>query len=91
METTSFILGIGSVILVTLASLVIYNTIKVYKMQKELERVNRDYYDMQSDFSRSLDETRRNIYDTLSSDRREIHSQLNILESSIRTITKPKK
>jgi len=91
METTSFILGIGSVALVTLASLVIYNTIKVYKMQKELERVNRDYYDIQSDFSRSLDGTMKNIYDTMNSDRREIHSQLNILESSIRTITKPKK
>jgi cell division protein FtsL len=82
METTSFILGIGSVVLVTLASLVIYNTIKVYKMQKELERMNRDYYDMLSSFSRSLDETRNNIYDTISSDRREIFTQLEKLETS---------
>ena len=82
METTSFILGIGSVVLVTLASLVIYNTIKVYKMQKELERMNRDYYDMQASFSRSLDETMRNIYDTISSDRREIFTQLEKLETS---------
>jgi len=82
METTSFILGIGSVVLTTLVTLVIYNTIKVYKMQKELERMNRDYYDMQSSFSRSLDETMRNIYDTISSDRREIFTQLEKLETS---------
>jgi len=82
METTSFILGIGSVVLTTLVTLVIYNTIKVYKMQKELERMNRDYYDMQASFSRSLDETMRNIYDTISSDRREIFTQLEKLETS---------
>jgi len=82
METTSFILGIGSVVLTALVTLVIYNTIKVYKMQKELERMNRDYYDMQSSFSRSLDETMRNIYNTISSDRREIFTQLEKLETS---------
>jgi cell division protein FtsL len=82
METTSFILGIGSVVLVTLASLVIYNTIKVYKIQKELEQMNRDYWEAYNSFNRSLDETRRNIYDTLSSDRREIFTQIEKLETS---------
>jgi hypothetical protein len=82
MEITSFILGVGSVVLTALVTLVIYNTIKVYKMQKELERMNRDYYDMQSSFSRSLDETMRNIWDVMASDRKEIFHQIEKLETS---------
>lgn len=91
METTSFILGIGSVVLTALVTLVIYNTIKVYKMQKELERLYRDHWNAHNEFNRSLDDRMRNVSDVINSDRKEIYSQLNILESSIRTITKPKK
>ena len=82
METTSFILGIGSVVLVTLASLVIYNTIKVYKMQRELERLNRDHWNAHSEFHRSLDDRMRNVWDVINSDRKEIYNQIEKLGTS---------
>ena len=82
METTSFILGISSVVLTALVTLVIYNTIKVYKMQKELERLYRDHWNNHNDFYRSLDDRMRNVYDTINSDRREIFTQLEKLESN---------
>jgi hypothetical protein len=82
METTSFILGIGSVALVALVSLVIYGTIKVYKMQKEIEQMNRNYWAGNENFHRSLDDIIKNVYDTMSSDRREIFTQLEKLKTS---------
>ncbi len=82
METTSFILGVGSVVLTALVTLVIYNTIKVYKMQKELERMNRDHWEAYNRFDRSLDDKMRNIWDVMASDRKEIFHQIEKLETS---------
>lgn len=82
METTSFILGVGSVVLIALVTLVIYNTIKVYKMQKELERLYRDHWNAHSEFHRSLDDRMRNVWDIINSDRKEIYHQLEKLESN---------
>ena len=82
METTSFILGIGSVVLTALVTLVIYNTIKVYKMQKEIESMLRDHWDTRNDFSRSLDDRMRNVWDIINSDRKEIYHQIEKLESN---------
>lgn len=82
METTSFILGIGSVVLTALASLVIYNTIKVYKMQKKLEQMNCNYQEANNSFHRSLDERIRNIWNAMASDKNEIFHQLEKLKSN---------
>jgi hypothetical protein len=82
METTSFILGIGSVALFALVSLVIYNTIKVYKMQKELERLNRDHWDAYNNFHRLLETSTQSIYNVISEDRREIFNRFDKLELS---------
>ena len=82
METTSFILGVSSVALVALVSLVIYGTIKVYKMQKEIEQMNRNYWSGNENFHRLFDDTIKNVYDTMSSDRREIFTQLEKLDTS---------
>jgi hypothetical protein len=82
METTSFILGICSVALFALVSLVIYNTIKVYKMQKELERLNRDHWDAYNNFHRLLETSTQSIYNVISEDRREIFNRFDKLELS---------
>jgi len=89
-----FILGVLSIIATALITLFTISTIKVYKLQKEFERMNRDYHDLYNDFISRLDNTARNIYDSMSRDRDyassmndKIHSRLEQLEQK----TKKKK
>lgn len=89
-----FILGVLSIIATALIVLFTISTIKVYKLQKEFERMNRDYHDLYNDFISRLDNTTRNLYDSMSRDRDnifnmndKIHSRLEQLEQK----TKKKK
>jgi len=91
MEILSFTFGALTLAALALVTIFIMATIKVYDLNKQFKQMNRDYYDMHNTIHRQIEESNRNIYNVVSEDRREIHSQLNILESSIRTITKPKK
>jgi len=88
MEILSFTFGALTLIALALVTIFIMATIKVYKLNKQFEQMNRDYYDMHSNTYRQIDSTSQNIYQVMAEDRREINSRLNALES---LITKPKK
>ena len=77
MEILSFTFGALVLAALALITVFIMATIKVYKLNKQFEQMNRDHYD-----------TYNNIYQVMAEDRREINSRLNALES---LITKPKK
>jgi len=88
MEILSFTFGALTLVALALVTIFIMATIKVYKLNKQFEQMNRDYYDMHSNTYRQIDSTSQNIYQVMAEDRREINSRLNALES---LITKPKK
>ncbi len=88
MEILSFTFGALTLVALALVTIFIMATIKVYKLNKQFEHMNRDYYDMHSNTYRQIDSTSQNIYQVMAEDRREINSRLNALES---LITKPKK
>jgi len=88
MEILSFTFGALTLVALALITIFIMATIKVYKLNKQFEQMNRDYYDMHSNTYRQIDSTSQNIYQVMAEDRREINSRLNALES---LITKPKK
>mgnify|MGYP000886915194 CR=1 FL=1 len=88
MEILSFTFGALTLVALALITIFIMATIKVYKLNKQFEQMNRDYYDMHSNTYRQIDSTSQNIYQVMAEDRREINSRLNALES---LINKPKK
>jgi len=88
MEILSFTFGALTLVALALITIFIMATIKVYKLNKQFEQMNRDYYDMHSNTYRQIDSTSQNIYQVMAEDRKEINSRLNALES---LITKPKK
>ena len=88
MEILSFTFGALALAALALVTIFIMATIKVYKLNKQFEQMNRDYYDMHSGIHRQIDSTSQYIHQVISEDRREFHSRLDNLES---LITKPKK
>ncbi len=88
MEILSFTFGALTLIALALVTIFIMATIKVYKLNKQFEQMNRDHYDTYNNIYRQINDTSQNIYQVMAEDRREINSRLNALES---LITKPKK
>ena len=88
MEILSFTFGALALAALVLITIFIMATIKVYKLNKQFEQMNRDYYDMHNNTHRQIDSTSQYIHQSMAEDRREINSRLNALES---LITKPKK
>jgi hypothetical protein len=88
MEILSFTFGALTLAALALITIFIMATIKVYKLNKQFEQMNRDYYDMHNSTHRQIDSTSQYIHQSMAEDRREINSRLNALES---LITKPKK
>jgi len=88
MEILSFTFGALALAALALITIFIMATIKVYKLNKQFEQMNRDYYDMHNSTHRQIEESNRNAYDVMREDRREFHSRLDNLES---LINKPKK
>ena len=88
MEILSFTFGALTLVALALVTIFIMATIKVYKLNKQFEQMNRDYYDMHNTVHRQIDNTSQYIHQAMAEDRREINSRLNALES---LIIKPKK
>jgi len=88
MEILSFTFGALTLVALALVTIFIMATIKVYKLNKQFEQMNRDHYDTYNNIYRQINDTSQNIYQVMAEDRREINSRLNALES---LIIKPKK
>ena len=69
MEITSFVLGILSVIGVAVVTLVVVGMVKIYQLIKEHNSVLQE-----------LDQTRSNIYQTISDENRYISQRLNEMD-----------
>jgi len=88
MEILSFTFGALALAALALITVFIMATIKVYKLNKQFEKMNRDYYDTHNNIYRQINDTSQYIHQSMAEDRREINSRLNALES---LIIKPKK
>ena len=77
MEILSFTFGALALATLALITVFIKTTIKVYKLNKQFEQMNRDYYEMHNSINRQIDNASQYIHQSMAEDRREIHSRLN--------------
>ena len=68
METLSFVLGIAFIVVIALAVVATYAFVKVIKMQKEINELDRRFAD---------------IYQYIAEENRQIHSRVDIFEKDI--------
>jgi uncharacterized membrane-anchored protein YhcB (DUF1043 family) len=80
METTSFVLGMSSVVVIALAVVAVVGFFKARKTEKELERTSQDLYleieDLRTDINRRVDELESNTHSQLDSRLDKLESRL---------------
>jgi uncharacterized membrane-anchored protein YhcB (DUF1043 family) len=80
METTSFGLGMSSVVVIALAVVAVVGFFKARKTEKELERTSQDLYleieDLRNDINRRVDELESNTHSQLDSRLDKLESRL---------------
>jgi uncharacterized membrane-anchored protein YhcB (DUF1043 family) len=80
METTSFVLGMSSVVVIALAVVAVVGFFKARKTEKELERTSQDLYleieDLRNDINRRVDELESNTHSQLDSRLDKLESRL---------------
>lgn len=71
METTSFVLGMSSVVVIALAVVAVVGFFKARKTEKDLEQKSQDLYleieDLRTDINRRVDELESNTHSQLDS------------------------
>ncbi len=73
MGITYFTLGVLSMMGLIFVGLVVVGLVKVFRLEKNVENMRRDYDDMMSHIHRRIDESNQNLYRTINDNYETIH------------------